>query len=95
MVQTVSQLQVNCYRKIFKLYSRKEKTAYCAIFRIIVILFHSAHGIRVKLVSNWEQSTVYIKIYKVLQKKKKIDIYVHRLESVVFDMKMCMLQART
>ena len=50
--------------------------------------------------SNWCQTgnkaqyiLKFTKFYK--KKKKKIDIYVHRLESVVFDMKMCMLQART
>ena len=32
-------------------------------------MFHSAHGIRVKLVSNWEQSMLYTKSLQVLHRK--------------------------
>ena len=34
LVQTVCQLQVMHCRKLFRLYSGKEKTAYCAIFKL-------------------------------------------------------------
>ena len=37
----------------------------------MVIVFHSAHGIRVKLVSNWGQSMLYTKSLKVLHRKGK------------------------
>ena len=30
----IGQLQVMCYRKLFRLYSEKEKTAYYAIFKL-------------------------------------------------------------
>ena len=36
---------------------------------IIETVFHSAHGIWVKLVSNWEQSMLCTKILQVLHKK--------------------------
>ena len=32
-------------------------------------MFQSAHGISVKLVSNWEQSMLYIKSFKVLHRR--------------------------
>ena len=32
-------------------------------------MFHSAHGIRFKLVSNWEQSMLYTKSLQVLHRK--------------------------
>ena len=32
-------------------------------------MFHSAHGIRFKLVSNWEQSMLYAKSLQVLHRK--------------------------
>ena len=35
----------------------------------IVILFHWAHGIRFKLVSNWEQSMLYTKSLEVLHRE--------------------------
>ena len=34
LVQTTWQLQKMRYRKFFRLYSEKEKTAYCAIFKL-------------------------------------------------------------
>ena len=46
------------YRKLLRLYSGKEKTACCAIFKL-VIMFHSAHGIRVKLVT---KHVIYLKL---------------------------------
>ena len=33
-------------------------------------MFHSAHGIGVKLVSNWEQSMLYTKSQQVLNRKR-------------------------
>ena len=57
------------YRKLFRLYSGKEKTAYCAIFKL-VIMFHSAYGIATKLVSNWEQCKLYTKSWQVLSRKR-------------------------
>ena len=33
-------------------------------------MFHSAHGIGAKLVSNWEQSMLYTKSQQVLNKKR-------------------------
>ena len=32
-------------------------------------MFHSAHGIRVKLVSNWKESMLYTKSLQVLHRK--------------------------
>ena len=33
-------------------------------------MFHSAHEIRVKLVSNWKQSMLYTKSYQFLHRRK-------------------------
>ena len=41
------------------------------------------HEIGAKLVSNWEQNMIYTKISKFYVEK---DIYVNRLESVIFGM---------
>ena len=32
-------------------------------------MYHSAHGIRVQLLSNWEQSMLYIKSFQVLHRR--------------------------
>ena len=34
LIQTICQLQVMRYRKLLRLYSGKEKTTYCAIFKL-------------------------------------------------------------
>ena len=56
-------------RKLFRLYSGKKNCILCNI-KIVVIVFHSVHGIRFKLVSNWDQSILYTKSLQVLNRKE-------------------------
>ena len=57
-------------------------------------MFYSVHGIGTKLVSNWEHRMLYVYL-KLGSFTSNKDVYVNRLESVFFDMLMCILQNRT
>ena len=56
-------------KKVIQIILRKRKTCVLCNIQIIVIVLHSAHGIRFKLVPNWEQSMLNTKSLQVLLRK--------------------------
>ena len=56
-------------KKVIQIVLRKRETCVLCNIQIVVIVFHSAHGIRFKLVPNCEQSMLNTKSLQVLLRK--------------------------